>query len=409
MNNRSHGQKHIHTTYRNFKAEQKQKLEDAYRKLIIIQLIFFGLLLGAHFIFLRSAVSMILSIFLLSMILAQLFPLPRWLAFLKMRRQTVHAVTTSLWVCAASLITYLFFLKYPEQPWLSALAAAFLSTVIGVQFLTAYTLRRIMPVYTFLPLAVLISMILLKVRPGVPGEAFLIFPVLTWTLCSFASGSVERLYYREFRMRYLAERRREKVLEELKRTEQLNDRLEKTTQRLKKEIKERIAIEKTLEQFAAFDELTSVYNRRAGLELLKEALHYAERKEQMITIVFIDLDGLKSVNDNFGHAAGDSYLRDIVGLMKKHLRKSDSISRYGGDEFLVLLTECSEKEARDIFSRIEEDIRSTNEGERPFPLSFSYGMAETGPAQFDTYTELISMADSMMYLNKQTKKLEGRH
>jgi len=225
-----------------------------------------------------------------------------------------------------------------------------------------------------------------------------------WALGLFTSTLIERVYYREFRMRYLAERRREKVNEELSRYENLNKKLEETKQSLEKEIEDRKKAEKKLEQFAAFDELTSVYNRRAGLELLKEALHYAKRKQQSLTVVFVDVDKLKIVNDNFGHQTGDTYLKEVVEILRKHLRKSDSVSRFGGDEFLIILTECKKEEALAIFKRIEEDMANINQGGRMYPLNFSYGIAETGTNFEESMHQLIAKADERMYVHKQQKK-----
>ena len=279
-----------------------------------------------------------------------------------------------------------------------------LMVLVSGETLPAYSLRSVIPVCVGLPLAAWYAAgyFLLELDSAVLVLAF--FPLIAWTIGTLTSVIIERVYYREFHMRYLAEQRREQAKEELIRYESLNKKLEETKQKLEKEIEERKSVEKKLEQFAAFDELTSVYNRRAGLELLKEALHYAKRKQQPLTIVFVDVDRLKIVNDNFGHQAGDKYLKDIVKLLRKHLRKSDSVSRFGGDEFLIILSECSQEEAQAIFQRIDDDIARMNHDGRMYPMSFSYGIAQTSSSYEESLHQLIAMADERMYVNKQKKK-----
>ncbi len=279
-----------------------------------------------------------------------------------------------------------------------------LMLLVSVEFLPAYSLRNVIPACIGVPLLAwyLTGYWLLELDAALLVLAF--FPLIAWVIGTLTSVIIERVYFREFQMRYRAEQRREKPKEELIRYENLNKRLEDTKQRLEKEIEERKSVEKKLEQFAAFDELTAVYNRRAGLELLKEALHYAKRKQQPLTIAFVDVDKLKVVNDNFGHQAGDQYLKEVVKLLRKHLRKSDSVSRFGGDEFLIVLSECTSAEAQAIFQRIDDDIRRMNQDGRMYPMSFSYGIAQTSSSYEESLHQLIAMADERMYVNKQKKK-----
>lgn len=320
----------------------------------------------------------------------------------------LHATVILLFSMSAVGLLYSLFSGSHDAPGLQEGMLAFYIVVMSLSFLSAFPLRPFLPILLALPLGLLLLVLSFRedtVFLFFPCWSFL-FPVLSWILLTFLSGVVEKIYFREFRMRYLAERRQQKVLEQLRRAEQLNTQLEDVRKSLEKEIEDRKATEKTLEQFAAFDELTNVYNRRAGLEVLKEALHYANRNTLFVTIAFVDLDALKEVNDNHGHEAGDSYLREVVGLLRKHLRKSDAVSRYGGDEFLVVLSDCREGEARAIFSRMEEDMREMNREQRLYPISFSYGFAEAAPGEEDSYNRLIALADERMYVNKQNKRMK---
>jgi len=306
----------------------------------------------------------------------------------------------SMLFCGYSLT--LIHLNYPFV-W-QAGGVLFLMIVVSAEFLPAFALRSLMPLSVGVPLLFWYVLGYTLTEPEPLFMMLALFPLIAWITSSLTSLVIERAYYREFRMRYLADRRREKVKEELTNVESLNRKLEDTMQILEKEIEERKAIEKKLEQFAAIDELTAVYNRRAGFELLKEAYHLAKRKQQPLTIAFVDVDKLKVVNDNFGHQTGDSFLKEVVELLRKHLRKSDSVSRFGGDEFLVILSECNRSEAQTIFMRIEEDMEHINRGERLFPFSFSYGIAEASSTYEESVHQLIAVADERMYVNKQQKK-----
>ncbi|MGC9311223.1 MAG: GGDEF domain-containing protein [Sediminispirochaetaceae bacterium] len=389
--------------YHTFKEEQRENLRTAFPNLLKIELVFLLVFilfdrLRIRTVYSAAAVSLPVLLAAAVLLLRRFAPV-----FFGRRIDSIHAGIFLAWNGAAALLVYLL-VSLPEQDlrWLAAGAGVYF-VVMGFCFLTAFPIRLYLPLLLALPLAGLFLVLFLKGQFRDYSILITVFLTLAWILCSGASLAAERLYYQEFRMRFTAERRREKAAEQLHRAEVLNTRLEETTDKLMQEIEERKAVEKSLEQFAAFDELTSVYNRRAGLEVLKEALHYAERKEQNLTVAFVDLDDLKTVNDNFGHRTGDAYLREVVALLRKHLRKSDSISRYGGDEFLLILIECAEDEARNIFNRIKEDMRAMNEGDRLFPISFSYGFAEAGPGNRERLSELISRADAMMYLDKQRK------
>lgn len=306
----------------------------------------------------------------------------------------------SVLFCAYSLTIMHF--NYPVV-W-QAGGVLFLMIVVSAEFLPAFALRSLIPLSVGVPLLFWYVLGYALIEPEPLFGMLALFPLIAWITSSLTALVIERAYYREFRMRYLAESRREKLKEELTNVESLNRKLEDTKQSLEKEIEERKSIEKKLEQFAAIDELTAVYNRRAGLELLKEAHHFAKRKQHPLTIAFVDVDKLKVVNDNFGHQTGDRFLKEVVELLRKHLRKSDSVSRFGGDEFLVILSECKRSEAQTIFKRIEEDMAKINRGERLFTFSFSYGIAEVSSTYEESVHELIAAADERMYVNKQKKK-----
>ncbi len=185
-----------------------------------------------------------------------------------------------------------------------------------------------------------------------------------------------------------------------------NEELAAEIDRLRKEIEERKAVEALLEKRAAIDDLTGAYNRRAGLEILKQSIYLSQRNSQALSLCYVDIDDLKTVNDNFGHPEGDALIRRVIEVIRRHLRKSDYVCRLGGDEFVVILPNCSEAAARAILLRIKQDLAEQAETERRFPIDVSYGLSEYAPGGTMAMDELMRVADSNMYLNKQSKKLK---
>lgn len=392
-----------HPIYDKFKSERKEQLIAAYPFINAVHAGILCIFIPVERFFINSFFLLLMEVIVAGwLVLMRVLKLKKF-GFFEYSLHILYGLEVFLFILFIS--AFASFVVYYEYSLLGhTVIVLVLMLGVGAEFLPAYSLRRVLPLCIGLPLLMwyAAAYFLLDSRPEIMILA--LFPLAAWVLGTLTSTLIERVYYREFRMRYLAERRREKVNEELSRYENLNKKLEETKESLEKEIEDRKRVEKKLEQFAAFDELTSVYNRRAGLELLKEALHYAKRKQQPLTVAFVDVDKLKIVNDNFGHQAGDTYLKEVVELLRTHLRKSDSVSRFGGDEFLILLTECKKEEALAIFKRIEEDMRRINQDSRMYPISFSYGIVETGPSFEESMHQLIAKADERMYVHKQQKK-----
>jgi len=172
------------------------------------------------------------------------------------------------------------------------------------------------------------------------------------------------------------------------------------------DISHRKEYEEQLEQFAGTDAMTGVYNRQWAYRYLRNLYAEEQDKESAYSLCFIDLDGLKTVNDTYGHAAGDEMIRQTVEAVKSRIRKSDMLCRWGGDEFLLLL-KCSVEKARKTMMRIQYRIGDINHtGRNPYPLSFSYGLTEFKHYPNETVDYLITIADQMMYENKMEKRKE---
>ncbi len=177
---------------------------------------------------------------------------------------------------------------------------------------------------------------------------------------------------------------------------------------IQKDITEKKKAEEELYYYSTTDCLTNMYNRRTGLEMLKQQLLLAERQNQKLTISFIDLNGLKFVNDTYGHAEGDRYITLISDHIREVIRKSDTPVRLGGDEFLIILPDCEMEEAKPVLMRLNEKLEEVNRSRRfRFTASISCGFAEYDPRNSPDHDALIAAADNEMYQQKVLHK-QGR-
>ncbi len=168
--------------------------------------------------------------------------------------------------------------------------------------------------------------------------------------------------------------------------------------------KERI---QQLERLAVTDELTGLFNRRGFEEQLHRALASARRRDEGGVLVYIDLDGFKPINDNFGHAAGDEVLRHVGRTLKSNLRESDFVARLGGDEFAALLPSASVQSAWNRAGLLERNLNGSClmwEGSLIAPRA-SFGIQPYGPD--DDHLSLITRADSAMYEVKRARRLDA--
>ena len=144
------------------------------------------------------------------------------------------------------------------------------------------------------------------------------------------------------------------------------------------------------------DELTGAMRRGAGLAALQREIDRSRRHPgKGLVVVFIDVDGLKAVNDRDGHAAGDEYLRSTVAALRERLRSYDLVIRYGGDEFLVILTGIGIAEAERIAVLLRQQVATRTGG------SISVGMAELGDESVDS---LVERADAALYAGREARR-----
>ena len=125
-------------------------------------------------------------------------------------------------------------------------------------------------------------------------------------------------------------------------------------------------------------------------------------------LIFVDLDGLKHINDQLGHSAGDRALVDTATVLKSTFRERDVVARLGGDEFVVLVTDSSAVREADLLARGRLEALNARAG-REFQLAFSTGVAAFDPAAPEPLEDLLSEADSRMYLDKRRRKDAAAH
>jgi diguanylate cyclase (GGDEF)-like protein len=158
-----------------------------------------------------------------------------------------------------------------------------------------------------------------------------------------------------------------------------------------------------LERLADEDALAPVNNRRAFLRDLGRAIGYVERYGAACSLLYFDLDGLKAINDTFGHAVGDAALIHVAQVLLGHTRSSDVIGRLGGDEFGVLLTRADEVAARSKAERLSDAVACTRLSwkEEVIPISVAFG-AHRLVAGEDPQLALAA-ADRAMYRHKRDR------
>lgn len=166
---------------------------------------------------------------------------------------------------------------------------------------------------------------------------------------------------------------------------------------LEQKIRERT---QQLDQLSKTDGLTGLYNVRYLKDTLIHGLRSAERRSRSLSLVYIDLNDLKLVNDTEGHIRGDEIISKFAKAIQEVAREEDWCFRYGGDEFCVLLHDCTEEDAWAVYNdRLRRELEKTLPG-----VNYSLGVAQAGPTDYPNAEQLIRYADQRMYEMKQQQK-----
>lgn len=158
-------------------------------------------------------------------------------------------------------------------------------------------------------------------------------------------------------------------------------------------------------QLSTRDSLTGLYNHGHFFELLRAEISRTQRHAFDLAVIMLDIDrknGLKEINDTYGHQAGDGLLRAVARLLLQHVRQADVVARYGGDEFIVMAPQTSRQEAMALAERLCHELHAApiRVGEREHHISASFGVGSYQVGVRDTASALVSQADRGCYLSK---------
>jgi len=153
------------------------------------------------------------------------------------------------------------------------------------------------------------------------------------------------------------------------------------------------------------DDLTGLSNRKGFLTLASQHARLAYRSEKSFLVGFIDLDGLKEINDTFGHREGNHALVETATVLRDSFRQSDILARYGGDEFAVVVSDAPSTSGELVIQRIQDKVAARNaERGRPYRLSLSVGIVASDPASALDIEQLLHQADALMYQQKRNRQ-----
>jgi diguanylate cyclase (GGDEF)-like protein len=168
---------------------------------------------------------------------------------------------------------------------------------------------------------------------------------------------------------------------------------------------QRHAMQAALQYLSLMDDLTGLYNRRGFLTLAEQQMKLAQRNSRPLMLAFADLDGLKQINDTYGHAAGDDAIVRVAEALRKCFRNSDIIGRMGGDEFTVLLVDAVDETRQIIDNRLRTILEEMNTTlQLPYTLSMSVGTARFEPNETMSVEDLLDKADKALYAYKRSRR-----
>lgn len=171
-------------------------------------------------------------------------------------------------------------------------------------------------------------------------------------------------------------------------------------------ITERKHLQQRLRELSYQDPLTKTYNRRYFFERLGEQLELYTRDKRPLSVIIMDIDHFKTINDSYGHYAGDQMLKQLVSLIQGTMQASDNLARFGGDEFIISLEGLPIKESFEFAEMLREKVQQHRFvfGETPIPMTISLGVSDV--TLFDTDTaSIIARADKALY----QAKTQGRN
>lgn len=162
-----------------------------------------------------------------------------------------------------------------------------------------------------------------------------------------------------------------------------------------------LRMQKAIRMLVERDPLTSLYNRRYGNAKVKTVQRYAKQSKTVYSICLADIDFFKKVNDTYGHEAGDIVLKEVATMLKTTMRGKGFVSRWGGEEFLMIFERSNLKQAKEVLQQFQKEIREKviHCNERTVQITMTFGLTE-GDGESD-FNELLRKADEMLYYGKE--------
>ncbi len=167
-----------------------------------------------------------------------------------------------------------------------------------------------------------------------------------------------------------------------------------------------VQYQRHLEYQTQIDSLTGLFNRRALEKKMQEEFERSKRYHNPLSVLILDIDNFKLINDTYGHHGGDAALVKIAETFREKTRQSDFASRYGGEEFVLILPETDQESAVQVAKKIHDSIRSCSFGTtaRPFNLTVSIGVSSTSARNYRDWREMLDDADRALYAAKNSGK-----
>lgn len=172
------------------------------------------------------------------------------------------------------------------------------------------------------------------------------------------------------------------------------------------DITEQKTLEKKFKRLATYDDLTGIYNRREGRKQLKQLSQEALRKERPLSIILLDLDNFKVINDTYGHDTGDLVLKTVANCLERYTRAHDVVCRYGGEEFMIILPETDKQDALHIGQRYLKELRKVEVplvSNEILAVTASIGISELD-IEFSDLELMLKQADLALYRAKENGK-----
>jgi two-component system, cell cycle response regulator len=171
---------------------------------------------------------------------------------------------------------------------------------------------------------------------------------------------------------------------------------------------ERHKMQIQLHSLSLRDDLTGLHNRRGFLFLAEQQMSVSRRNLSSCLLLFLDINGLKNINDTAGHAEGNNAILEASSVLRSSFRQCDILARIGGDEFVVLAVGTSESSEAALRAHLKQKIEAVNsQPNRKYPLSFSIGIVPCGAKVQSTVEDLLAKADALMYQDKRGKTSAG--